>query len=77
MRIFSIPFSKVQTTEDILNWITNEDIGGGKNEEKYWMVRTEVRIGDAESNQGLFNLSAFLDMAHKNNYQSVQIIKNV
>lgn len=77
MRIFQLPFSEVKTTEDVLNWITSQDIGGGKNCERYWIVRTEVRIGDAESHQALFNLATFLDMAHKNNYQSVQIMKNV
>lgn len=77
MRIFQLPFSEVRTTEDILNWITSPDVGGGKNCERYWIVRTEVTIGDADTNQALFNLAAFLDMAHKNNYQSVQITKNV
>ena len=77
MRIFQIPFSKVQTTEDVLNWITSEDIGGGKHCERYWIVRTDVTIGDANSHQGLFNLAAFLNLAHKNNYQSVLITKNV
>jgi hypothetical protein len=77
MRIFQLPFSQVQTTEDVLNWMTSEDVGGGKNCERYWMIRTDVRIGDANSHQALFNLAAFLDIAHKNNYQTVQIIKNV
>jgi hypothetical protein len=77
MRIFSLPFSQVQTTEDVLNWIASEETGGGKNCERYWMVRTDVGINDADSHQALFNLAAFLNMAHKNNYQSVQIVKNV
>lgn len=77
MRIFQLSFSEVKTSEEVLNWITSEDVGGGKNCERYWIVKTGVRIGDASSNQGLFNLAAFLDIAHKNNYQSVLITKNV
>jgi hypothetical protein len=77
VKIFQIPYSSVKTTEDVLNWITNPDTGGGKNCERYWIVRTDVRIGNTDSHEALFNLAAFLDIAHKNNYQLVQITKNV
>lgn len=75
MRIFQIPFSKVNTSEDVLNWMTSEETKGGKNCERYWIVRTNITIGNPESNPALYTLSVFLDMAHKNNYESVLITK--
>jgi hypothetical protein len=77
MRIFQIPFSKVRTNENVLNWITSEEVKGGKNCERYWIVRTEIKFAGTEIDEAAFNLAAFLNIAHKNNYQSILITKNV
>jgi len=76
MRIFQVDFSRLGTTQELLNWLTTEGINGGKNCERYWIVRTNVSIQSPHEDLAIRNLSIFLDMAQKHNYQSVLITKN-
>lgn len=77
MRIFQIDFSKVRTDELALNWITSPEVGYGRNEERFWIVKTDVAISNEQNNEAMHNLLLFLHHARLNNYQTVLITKNV
>ena len=77
MKIFQIEFSKIGTNTEVLNWITLPDIKGGKNEERYWLVRTDIQINNQNNDISMYRLLMLLHQAHINDFQTVQIMKNV
>lgn len=77
MKIFQIDFSKIMSDETALNWITSPEIGYGRNEERFWTVKTDANISNPGDNLAMYNLLMFLHHARINGYQTVLITKNV
>jgi hypothetical protein len=75
MNILSVPFAEIGTEVKALDWLTHHEVKGGKNEERYWIVRTDAQINNPDNDLPMFRLMAFLDQAQRNQYQLVQIIK--
>jgi hypothetical protein len=76
-QIFQVNYSKLGTTEEALNWITSPEVKGGRNEEKYWLVRTDIAVNNPQNDVAMNSLLLFLDYSRVNHYQTVQILKNV
>jgi hypothetical protein len=75
-QIFQVVYSRLGTTEEALNWITSPEVKGGRNEERYWLVRTNIAVNNPQNDIAMNALLYFLDEARVHNYQTVQIMKN-
>lgn len=77
MKIFQIEFSKLGTSEHALDWITLPESKGGRNDDRYWIIRTDIQVNNPQNDLAMHRLMLFLHNARENDFQTVQIMKNV
>lgn len=77
MKILSITIEQSKTRPDILDWLTSPEIKSGKNEEKHWMVNTNVQLANPHQDKDVESLMALLFLCKLANYPLLMIKKNV
>lgn len=79
MNILSISLEKSRVTDiNLLNWLTDINGGkGGKNCERYWLIKTDINITSQEFNMDVESIKALLFLCTNKGFHLLQIMKNV
>jgi len=77
MRILSITLKQSKTKRlDLLDWLTSVEVNAGVNHSRYWLLNTDIRIGNPRNEYDISLLSGLLRLCNTHNFNQLMIIKN-